>query len=78
VFNANPIVELVNLKAELVGSIKIVTLLNRTNLIFMVAGESYPKFSPKAVMIWDNEKQKFTAELTVGGPVLNVLVSLTR
>lgn len=78
VFNAYPLVELVNLKADAVGSIKTVALLNRTNLIFMVAGEPYPKFSTKALMVWDNEKEKFTAEITVNSPILNVLVSLSR
>jgi hypothetical protein len=29
-------------------------------------------------MVWDNAKQKFTVELTVNSPILNLLVSLNR
>jgi len=78
VFNSRPLVELLNLKYEIVGSVKIAAILDRTNLIAIVSGDPRPKFSNKAVMIWDDARQKFVVELTVSSPVLNVLVSLSR
>ncbi|KAI6235487.1 hypothetical protein M3Y95_00056700 [Aphelenchoides besseyi] len=78
VFNSRPLVEMINLKTEDVGSIKLVAILDRTNFIAMVSGDPRPKFSNKSVMIWDDSKQKFVMELTVSLPVLNVLVSSTR
>ena len=47
VFNSKPLVELVNIGADVVGSIKLVALLNRTNFIALVSGEPRPKFSNK-------------------------------
>ncbi|KAI6188083.1 hypothetical protein M3Y98_00315300 [Aphelenchoides besseyi] len=78
VFNSRPLVEMNNLKTEVVGSIKLVAILDRTNFIAMVSGDPRPKFSNKSVMIWDDLKQKFVMELIVSSPVLNVLVSSTR
>ncbi|CAD5215014.1 unnamed protein product [Bursaphelenchus okinawaensis] len=78
VFNCKPLIELLNLKVELVGSVKCVAILGRSNVIAMVSGEPRPKFSGKTVMIYDALKEKFVAELTVGSPVLNLAISSTK
>jgi len=78
VFNVKPLIELLNLKYDTVGSVKMAAILDRTNVVAIVSGEPRPKFSNKSVMIWDDAKQKFVVELTVCSPVLNVLMSLSR
>ncbi|CAD5220893.1 unnamed protein product [Bursaphelenchus xylophilus] len=78
VFNCRPLVALLNLKVDLVGSIKCVALLGRSNLIAMVSAEPRAKFSNKTVMVYDALKEKFIAELTVGSPVLNLAISSTK
>ncbi|KAH7727251.1 WD repeat domainX-linked 1 [Aphelenchoides avenae] len=78
IFNCHPLVEIVNLKADVVGSVRLVALLERTNIIAVVSGEPRQKFSPNTVMLWDCKKQKFVVEITVDSPVLNVLLSFNR
>jgi WD40 repeat protein len=78
IFNCHPLIEIANLKSDAVGSVRLVTLLERTNILAIVSGEPKPKFSNNTVMLWDCIKQKFVLEITVDGPVLNVLMSFNK
>ncbi|KAE9551002.1 hypothetical protein FO519_005788 [Halicephalobus sp. NKZ332] len=78
IFNTDPLIELVHLKSQDVGSIRLVSLLNRTNLVAMVSGNPRPKFANNVVMIYDTKLRKFVVEIAVGGPILNIVITTTR
>uniref|UniRef100_A0AC35GBK8 WD repeat domain phosphoinositide-interacting protein 4 n=1 Tax=Panagrolaimus sp. PS1159 TaxID=55785 RepID=A0AC35GBK8_9BILA len=78
IFNTDPLVELIHLKSQDVGSVRFVSLMERTNLVAIVSGNPRPKFANNAVMIYDTKQRKFVVEVAVGSPVLNVAMTQTR
>uniref|UniRef100_A0AC34QV63 WD repeat domain phosphoinositide-interacting protein 4 n=1 Tax=Panagrolaimus sp. JU765 TaxID=591449 RepID=A0AC34QV63_9BILA len=78
IFNSDPLIELINLKSQDVGSVRLVSLLNRTNLVAMVSGNPRPKFANNVVMIYDTKLKKFVVEVAVGGPILNIAFTTNR
>ncbi|MFH4975144.1 hypothetical protein AB6A40_001853 [Gnathostoma spinigerum] len=78
VFGTYPPQQLLHLRSSIVGSVKLCTMLHRTNLIAIVAGGTQPKFAENTVMIWDDKAKEFVLEITLSTPVLNVLLSYTR
>ncbi|PNJ04792.1 WDR45 isoform 35, partial [Pongo abelii] len=63
---------------EQVGSMGLVEMLHRSNLLALVGGGSSPKFSEISVLIWDDaregkdSKEKLVLEFTFTKPVLSV------
>ncbi|NWY71717.1 WIPI4 protein, partial [Erithacus rubecula] len=61
--------------AEQVGSVGLVEMLNRSNLLAIVGGGSHPKFPDASVLIWDDAregKDKLVLEFSFPKPVLAV------
>ncbi|KAF1560688.1 UNVERIFIED_CONTAM: WD repeat domain phosphoinositide-interacting protein 4, partial [Eudyptes pachyrhynchus] len=61
--------------AEQVGSVGLVEMLHRSNLLAIVGGGSHPKFPDVSVLIWDDAregKDKLVLEFTFPKPVLAV------
>uniref|UniRef100_A0A914VHW6 WD repeat domain phosphoinositide-interacting protein 4 n=1 Tax=Plectus sambesii TaxID=2011161 RepID=A0A914VHW6_9BILA len=78
VFSSDPLVEVRNLNVTTVGSVKLCAMLHRTNLLAIVGGGSHPKFADNSVLIWDDVARKFVLELTLPGPILNVLLAYSK
>uniref|UniRef100_A0A8V0XDX3 WD repeat domain 45 n=1 Tax=Gallus gallus TaxID=9031 RepID=A0A8V0XDX3_CHICK len=76
IFNVEPLMEKGHLDAEQVGSVGLVEMLNRSNLLAIVGGGSNPKFPDVSVLIWDDAredpKDKLVLEFTFPKPVLAV------
>lgn len=76
IFNVEPLMEKGHLDAEQVGSVGLVEMLNRSNLLALVGGGSSPKFSDLSVLIWDDAREgkdeKLVLEFTFPKPVLAV------
>lgn len=75
IFNVEPLMEKGHLDAEQVGSVGLVEMLNRSNLLALVGGGAHPKFPPNSVLIWDDAregKEKLVLEFTFPKPVLGV------
>ncbi|NWZ17411.1 WIPI4 protein, partial [Agelaius phoeniceus] len=61
--------------AEQVGSVGLVEMLHRSNLLAIVGGGSHPKFPDASVLIWDDAregKDKLVLEFSFPKPVLAV------
>ncbi|XP_066064966.1 WD repeat domain phosphoinositide-interacting protein 4 isoform X3 [Chamaea fasciata] len=75
IFNVEPLMEKGHLDAEQVGSVGLVEMLNRSNLLALVGGGSNPKFPEGSVLIWDDAregKDKLVLEFSFPRPVLAV------
>nr|XP_038955565.1 WD repeat domain phosphoinositide-interacting protein 4 isoform X3 [Rattus norvegicus] len=79
IYNVEPLMEKGHLDHEQVGSVGLVEMLHRSNLLALVGGGSSPKFSEiSAVLIWDDaregkdSKDKLVLEFTFTKPVLAV------
>ncbi|XP_010348526.1 WD repeat domain phosphoinositide-interacting protein 4 isoform X3 [Saimiri boliviensis] len=79
IYNVEPLMEKGHLDHEQVGSMGLVEMLHRSNLLALVGGGSSPKFSEiSAVLIWDDaregkdSKEKLVLEFTFTKPVLSV------
>lgn len=78
IFNVEPLMEKGHLDVEQVGSVALVEMLHRSNLLAIVGGGSNPKFSDISVLIWDDAregkeaKDKLVLEFTFPKPVLAV------
>uniref|UniRef100_A0A8V5GR11 WD repeat domain phosphoinositide-interacting protein 4 n=3 Tax=Melopsittacus undulatus TaxID=13146 RepID=A0A8V5GR11_MELUD len=75
IFNVEPLMEKGHLDAEQVGSVALVEMLNRSNLVALVGGGSSPKLPEASVLIWDDAregKDKLVLEFTFPKPVLGV------
>ncbi|KAM9180866.1 WD repeat domain phosphoinositide-interacting protein 4 isoform 4-T4 [Dugong dugon] len=79
IYNVEPLMEKGHLDHEQVGSMGLVEMLHRSNLLALVGGGSSPKFSDiSAVLIWDDaregkdSKDKLVLEFTFTKPVLAV------
>src|SRR5882724_6610515 len=55
-----------------VGTISIVEMLHRSNLIALVAGGNRQKYAENTVLVWDDALKKFVLELTFASPVLAI------
>uniref|UniRef100_A0A7E4VFN3 WD_REPEATS_REGION domain-containing protein n=1 Tax=Panagrellus redivivus TaxID=6233 RepID=A0A7E4VFN3_PANRE len=78
IFNVDPLREVKHLKAEKVGSVRFVSLLDRTNIVAFVSGNPKPKFAPNVVMIYDLKKDKPIVEITLDSPVIGIAITATR
>jgi len=78
VFNMEPLVEKLYLNKEQVGSVEIVEMLNRSNLIAIVPGGNHPIIGPNSVLIWDDKSKQFVMELTFKSKVYSVKMSQTK
>uniref|UniRef100_A0A2R8MTP4 WD repeat domain phosphoinositide-interacting protein 4 n=1 Tax=Callithrix jacchus TaxID=9483 RepID=A0A2R8MTP4_CALJA len=78
IYNVEPLMEKGHLDHEQVGSMGLVEMLHRSNLLALVGGGSSPKFSEISVLIWDDaregkdSKEKLVLEFTFTKPVLSV------
>uniref|UniRef100_G1U133 WD repeat domain 45 n=1 Tax=Oryctolagus cuniculus TaxID=9986 RepID=G1U133_RABIT len=78
IYNVEPLMEKGHLDHEQVGSMGLVEMLHRSNLLALVGGGSSPKFSEISVLIWDDaregkdSKDKLVLEFTFTKPVLAV------
>lgn len=77
VFNTEPLVEklYLNKDTDKVGSVAIVEMLDRTNLIAVVSGGNYPIIAPNSVLIWDDFLKEFILEFTFKSKVFAVKMS---
>ncbi|KAM6989095.1 LOW QUALITY PROTEIN: WD repeat domain phosphoinositide-interacting protein 4 [Passerculus sandwichensis] len=57
IFNVEPLMEKGHLDAEQVGSVGLVEMLHRSNLLAIVGGGSHPKFPDASVLIWDDARE---------------------
>ena len=64
VYNLEPLAPLAQGAFEEFGSVRIVQMLHRTNLIAMVGGGYQSKFSGKMCRIWDAAKKQFVLEFS--------------
>ena len=60
------------------GSVAVVEMLHRTNLLALVGGGQAPKFPNTKVMIWDDSQSKFAYELLFRTAVLAVRMKRDR
>jgi len=51
------------------GGILIVEILYNTNLIALVSGGKYPKYSENRVLIWDEIQSSIICEMTFNYPI---------
>ncbi|NXO05075.1 WIPI4 protein, partial [Rhinopomastus cyanomelas] len=75
IFNVEPLMEKGHLDSDQVGSVGLVEMLHRSNLLAIVGGGSHPKFPDVSVLIWDDAregKDKLVLEFTFPKPVLAV------
>ncbi|KAI1309488.1 WD repeat domain phosphoinositide-interacting protein 4 [Halotydeus destructor] len=78
ILNVDPLAVKTTLDPVDVGTISIVELLHRTNLIALVAGGSKQKFAENTVLIWDDSKKRFVMEFTFSTPVLAIRLRKDR
>jgi len=76
VFSTNGFRELISRKMD--GGLKIVEMINRSNIFALVGGGRNPVYSPNKVIIWDDYSTKIVRELTFQQNVLNVKLSDQR
>jgi len=55
-----------------VGTISVVELLHRSNIIALVAGGNRQKYAENTVLVWDDVRKKFVLELTFSTGVLSL------
>lgn len=74
VFNVDPFSVQLRAGIESVGSLARVEMLDRSNIMALIAGGSLPKFPENAVMIYDDSRpeDKLVAEIMCAQPVLAV------
>ncbi|XP_030403067.1 WD repeat domain phosphoinositide-interacting protein 4 isoform X1 [Gopherus evgoodei] len=78
IYNVEPLMEKGHLDHEQVGSVALVEMLHRSNLLAIVGGGGNPKFSEISVLIWDDAregkggKDKLVLEFTFTKPALAV------
>ncbi|XP_061470258.1 WD repeat domain phosphoinositide-interacting protein 4 isoform X2 [Rhineura floridana] len=78
IYNVEPLMEKGHLDHEQVGSVGLVEMLHRSNLLAIVGGGGNPKFSEISVLIWDDAregkegKDKLVLEFTFTKPALAV------
>jgi len=72
IYNVDPLMVKACLDPSEVGTISIVELLHRSNLIALVAGGSRQKYAENTVLVWDDVLKKFVLELTFATPVLAI------
>lgn len=60
------------------GTISIVELLHRSNLIGLVAGGARQKYAENTLLVWDDSLKKFVLELTFSSPVLAIRMRKDR
>ncbi|KAG8129804.1 hypothetical protein E2320_016486 [Naja naja] len=78
IYNVEPLMEKGHLDHEQVGSVGLVEMLHRSNLLAIVGGGGNPKFSEISVLIWDDSregkegKDKLVLEFTFTKPALAV------
>lgn len=72
VYNAEPLTEKCRLDADTIGSVALVAMYNRSNLLAIVSGGKNPMFSSNTVVIWDDKLKKFVAKYSFGSDVVNV------
>ncbi|CEF70687.1 WD repeat domain phosphoinositide-interacting protein 4 [Strongyloides ratti] len=73
-----PLQEIKNFGVDEVGSVTIVRLLNKTNLLGIVSGGKFPKFAGNAALIFDAFNRKFVVEITVNSLVTNFAFSYSK
>ncbi|CDW51936.1 Helicase C and DEAD domain containing protein [Trichuris trichiura] len=78
IYNSDPLVELASLDQEVTGSVKLCIMLHRTNLVALVGGGPRQKFSDHSVMIWDDDKKCFVAEVAFPSEVLSLKMSYAK
>uniref|UniRef100_A0A0N5A0K4 WD repeat domain phosphoinositide-interacting protein 4 n=1 Tax=Parastrongyloides trichosuri TaxID=131310 RepID=A0A0N5A0K4_PARTI len=78
IIRISPLKEIKNFSVDEVGSVVIVRLLNKTNLLGIVSGGKFPKFAGNAALIFDALTRKFVVEVTVNSPVTNFLFSYSK
>ncbi|KFO22514.1 WD repeat domain phosphoinositide-interacting protein 4-like [Fukomys damarensis] len=80
IYNLEPLMEMGRLDYRQVGSMGLVEMLHRSNLLALVGCGSHSKFSEMSVLIWDDaregkdSKDKLVLEFTFATPVLAVRV----
>ncbi|XP_067408455.1 WD repeat domain phosphoinositide-interacting protein 4 isoform X4 [Emydura macquarii macquarii] len=78
IYNVEPLMEKGHLDHEQVGSVALVEMLHRSNLLAIVGGGGNPKFSEISVLVWDDAregkdgKDKLVLEFTFTKPALAV------
>ncbi|XP_077993743.1 WD repeat domain phosphoinositide-interacting protein 4-like [Glandiceps talaboti] len=78
IYNVEPLVEKLHLDKDEVGSIGLIEMLRRTNLLAIVGGGATPKFAENTVLVWDDCRKKFVVELTFPGTVLGIRLHMDR
>uniref|UniRef100_A0A0N5C8Z9 Autophagy-related protein 18 n=1 Tax=Strongyloides papillosus TaxID=174720 RepID=A0A0N5C8Z9_STREA len=73
-----PLQEVKSFSIDEVGSVTIVRLLNKTNLLGIVSGGKFPKFAGNAALLFDAFNRKFVVEITVNSLVTNFVFSYSK
>jgi len=55
---------------DLEGSVWKAEMLYRCNIVGLVGGGTYPKYSPNKLILWDDRQHKVTGELTFEAKVI--------
>lgn len=76
IFNVDPLVSKLNIGSDHVGSVQIVDMLYRTNILAIVGGGNNPKYAENSVLILDDSKgdieKKIVIDIAFAQPVLAV------
>lgn len=94
VYTTDPLVEKINLDSRIIGSVKIATILRRSNLLAVVPYDDTivyhndprtnlrsrigTKYLSDTLLIWDDLKKKFVLEINMDSPILAVKMSVKR
>ena len=71
-YNAEPLAEKCRLDVDTIGSVSLIAMYNRSNLLAIVSGGKNPMFPSNVVKIWDDKLKKFVAKYTFGTNVVNI------
>lgn len=77
-YNVSPFRQKLRLDHSTVGSLHLVEMLHRTNLLAMVGGGLKPRFADNTVLLYDARRQAFVYELTFDLPVLGIRMRRDR
>uniref|UniRef100_A0A7E4UM91 WD_REPEATS_REGION domain-containing protein n=1 Tax=Panagrellus redivivus TaxID=6233 RepID=A0A7E4UM91_PANRE len=72
IINVKPVYEMKHIKTKQIGSVRLVALRDRTNLVAFVSGNPMPKYASNVVMIYDLQKNKPIVDITLDSAIIGI------
>ena len=69
IYQTNPLINIIS--RNLNGGIGLVKILDKSNIICLVGGGQYPRFTPNKLVIWDDSKNEIKDEIRCNSFILN-------